>query len=99
MGKQAYQSSMKTAFNLSLVFSLGTDKVKNKDRKYGFDGLQVVLDNLQTAIEINFEPLMSNPLFGRIWAIAGRLIFEKTIAISCYTFANRGTWRYAWITR
>ena len=50
MGKQAYQSSMKTAFNLSLVFSLGTDKVKNKDRKYGFDGLQVVLDNLQTAI-------------------------------------------------
>ncbi|MBD2149488.1 hypothetical protein H6F44_05010 [Pseudanabaena sp. FACHB-1277] len=54
---------------------------------------------MQTAIEINFEPLMSNPLLGRIWAIAGRLIFEKTIAISCYTFANRGTWRYAWITR
>jgi|GEM_PF-5715563 len=50
MGKQVYQSSMKTAFNLSSVFTLGTDKVKNKDRKYGFDGLQVVKDNLQTAI-------------------------------------------------
>ena len=62
MGKQAYQSSMKTAFNLSLVFSLGTDKVKNKDRKYGFDGLQVVLDNLQTAILRLIEALRSKAL-------------------------------------
>jgi hypothetical protein len=31
-------------------FHLSTDKVKTADRKYGFDGLQVVIDNLQTAI-------------------------------------------------
>jgi hypothetical protein len=33
-------------------FHLGTDKVKTEDKKYGFDGLQVVKDNLQTAIKV-----------------------------------------------
>ena len=34
-------------------FHLGTAKVKTEDKKYGFDGLQVVRDNLQTAIIID----------------------------------------------
>ena len=33
-------------------FYLGTDNVKTEDKKYRFDGLQVVLDNLQTAIKV-----------------------------------------------
>ena len=43
-------------------FHLGTDNVKTEDRKYGFDGLQVVLDNLQTAILRFIEALRSKAL-------------------------------------
>ncbi|MBD2148975.1 hypothetical protein H6F44_02365 [Pseudanabaena sp. FACHB-1277] len=32
-------------------FYLGTDRVKTENKKYGFDGLQAVLDNLQTTIK------------------------------------------------